>query len=80
MVCLNRVFRWCLPTSGRAEAMEIEADARHVEFLIHQLNLRSAKSLATPGRQEHELRRWTCVTCGTAHSDSINVHACELLG
>ena len=36
-------------TSGRLEAIEIEADARHVEILIHQLNLWSAKSLATPG-------------------------------
>ena len=49
VVCLNRVFRWCLPTSGRAEAIEIEADARHVEILIHRLNFRCAKSLATPG-------------------------------
>ena len=49
MVCLNRVFRWCLQTSGRAEVIEIEAGARHVEILIHQLNLQSAKSLATPG-------------------------------
>ena len=49
VVCLNRVFRWCLPTSGRPEAIEIEADARQVEILIHQLNLPSGKSLATPG-------------------------------
>ena len=49
VVYLNRVFRWCQPTSGRAEAIEIEAGARHVEILIHQLNLRIAKSLATPG-------------------------------
>ena len=49
VVCLNRVFRWCLPTSGRAEAIEIEADAWHVEILIHQLNRRRAMSLATPG-------------------------------
>ena len=49
MVCLNRVFRWCLPTRGRAEAIEIEADARHVEILIHSLNLQRPKSLATPG-------------------------------
>ena len=40
---------WCLPTSGRAEAIEIQADARHVEIRIHQLNLQSAKSLSTPG-------------------------------
>ena len=45
VVCLNRVFRWCLPTSGRAEAIEIEANAWHDEILIHQL----AKSLATLG-------------------------------
>ena len=39
VLCLNRLFRWCLPTSGRAEAIEIEADARYVEILVHQLNL-----------------------------------------
>ena len=49
VVCFNRVFRWCLPTSGGAEAIEIEANAMHVEILIHQLNLRSAKALASPG-------------------------------
>ena len=49
VVCLSRVFRWCLPTSGLAGATEIEADERHVEILIHQLNLQSTKSLATPG-------------------------------
>ena len=80
VVCLNRVFRWCLPTSGRAEAIEIEADARHVEILIHQLNLRSAKSLGHDRRQEHEQRHWSCVASGKAHSVPINVHACELLG
>ena len=45
----KRTQDWCLPTSGRAEPIEIEADARHVEILIHQLDLRSAKSMATPG-------------------------------
>ena len=49
VVCLNRVFRWCLPADGRTEAVEIEADARHVESLTHQLNLQNAKSLVTPG-------------------------------
>ena len=49
VACLNRVFRWCLPAGGRAEAIEIEADARHVEILILQLNLQNAKWLATPG-------------------------------
>ena len=48
VVCLNRIFRWCPPTSGRADAIEIEA------ILIHQLNLQMPKSLATPGGQEHE--------------------------
>ena len=49
VLCLNRVFRWCLPMSGRPEAIETEADARHVEILVHQLNLQIAKTLATPG-------------------------------
>ena len=76
--CLNRVFRWG-PTSGRAEAIEIEADARHIEILIHQLNLWSAKSLATPGDRA---RAATLVLryFWKAHTVSINVHACELLG
>ena len=64
VVCLNRVFRWCLPAGGRAGAIEIEADARHVEILIHQLNLQNAKSLASHWRQEHEQRRWTYVASG----------------
>ena len=38
VVCLNRVFRWCLPAGGGAEAIEIEAAARHVDILSHQLN------------------------------------------
>ena len=49
VVCLSRVFRWCLPTSGRPEAIDIEANARHVEILAHQLNFQNAKTLATPG-------------------------------
>ena len=48
IVCLNCVFRWCAPTSGRSEAIEVEADARHVEILVHQLNLQSAETPATP--------------------------------
>ena len=35
--------------SGRPEAIEIEAAARHVEILVHHLNLQSAKTLATAG-------------------------------
>ena len=49
VVCLNRVFRWCLLMSGRPEALEIEAHARHADILVHQLNLQNAKTLATPG-------------------------------
>ena len=48
VVWLSRVFRWCL-SGGRAKAIEIEADARHVEILIHQLNPQKTKSLATLG-------------------------------
>ena len=48
VVCLNRVFRWCPPTNGRAEATEIEADAGHVEILFHHLNLQNVKTLTTP--------------------------------
>ena len=43
VVCLDRGFRWCLPMSGRPEAIEIEANARHVEIPVHQ------QTLATPG-------------------------------
>ena len=48
VICLNRVFRWCLPTCDRPEAIEIEAHARHVDILTHQLNLKGAKSVASP--------------------------------
>ena len=34
---------------GRPEAIETEADARHAEILVHQLNLQNAKTLETPG-------------------------------
>ena len=49
VICLNRAFRWCLPTGDRPEATEIEADARHVDVLTHQLNLKGAKSVASLG-------------------------------
>ena len=49
VICLNRAFRWCLPTGDRPEATEIEADARHVDILTHQLNLKGAKSVASLG-------------------------------
>ena len=45
VVCLNRAFRWCLRAGGGAEAIEIEADARHVDILSHHLNLQEAKSV-----------------------------------
>ena len=49
VICFNRVFQWCLLAGGRPEAIEMEADARHVDILIHQLNLRGAKSVASLG-------------------------------
>ena len=49
VICLKRVFRWCLPTGDRPEAVEIEADARHVDILTHQLNLKGTKSVSLPG-------------------------------
>ena len=49
MICLNRVFRWCLPTGDRPENIEIKADARHVDIVTHQLNFKGAKSVASLG-------------------------------
>lgn len=34
VVCLNRVFGWFLDAGIQKEAMEIEADARHVEIIV----------------------------------------------
>eukprot|EP00971_Amphidinium_carterae_P352695 6492705-Amphidinium_carterae.2 len=41
LVCLNRIFRWCIAEAGRPEAIEIEADANE-----------SAKGVSTPGTRE----------------------------
>ena len=49
VMCLNCVFRCCLPAGGRLEAIEMEADASHVDFLTHQFNLHGAESVATLG-------------------------------
>ena len=49
MICLDRVFRWCLPTGDRPETIEIKVDARHVDIVTHQLNLKGAKSVASLG-------------------------------
>ena len=51
VVCLNCVLRWCLPMSGRPEAVEIEADARHVEILVPECQDAGAR------REKHEQRR-----------------------
>ena len=47
VICQSRVFRRCLPIGDRPEEIEIEADARHVDILTHQLNLKGAKSVAS---------------------------------
>eukprot|EP00971_Amphidinium_carterae_P018998 374110-Amphidinium_carterae.1 len=50
LLCLNRIFRWCTAGSGRPEAIEIEADARHVEIICHQCRLdATSKGVGTPG-------------------------------
>ena len=47
MTILNRVVRW---TTGASEAIEYEADGRHVEILLAQMKLgHEAKSVVTPG-------------------------------
>ena len=79
MVCLNRVFHWCLPARGHEEAIEIEADATHLDILIRQLNLQKAKSQATSGVKS------TTSDVGPAlpmdkHTVSIGEHAGELPG
>ena len=35
VVCLNRVFRYVRAAGNEPERIEIEADARHVEILLH---------------------------------------------
>ena len=75
---------------GRAEAIEIEADARHVEILIHQLNFQKAKSLATPGvkstsdvgptlpLEKHTPFRSMCMRAGCLAGDQLDVSfACK---
>ena len=52
VVCLNRVFRWCLPTGDRQDAIEIEADARHADILTHQPQRCQVGGLTW--RQEHD--------------------------
>eukprot|EP00971_Amphidinium_carterae_P349736 6491191-Amphidinium_carterae.1 len=48
--CLNRIFRWIPGGSGRPDAIEIEADPRHADILIHQAALLpSSKAVVTPG-------------------------------
>ena len=45
---LNRIIRYCPETSDAKEAMEIEADHRHVDLLQAELNLAQAKGVDTP--------------------------------
>ncbi|CAK0798994.1 unnamed protein product, partial [Prorocentrum cordatum] len=51
VVCLNRVFQYVRAAGNEPERIEIEADARHVEFLLHQAGLSAGRSapLSTPG-------------------------------
>eukprot|EP00971_Amphidinium_carterae_P210048 4166932-Amphidinium_carterae.1 len=39
VLCVNKIFRYCVGTAGSSDATEIEADPRHVEILQHQLAL-----------------------------------------
>ena len=43
---LNRIIRWT------KEGLEYEADPRHVEIMIDQLDLKNAKPAVTPGSKE----------------------------
>ena len=49
VTCLNRIFRWVRGVGGTPDSIEIEADPRHVEIIVHQLNLIKGKSVGTPG-------------------------------
>ena len=48
---LNRLIRWKDRWTPGGEALECEADPRHVEILLAQLGLESCKPLTTPGVQ-----------------------------
>ena len=50
---LNRIVRW---TKG---GYEVEADPRHCELVLQQLELNGAKSLSSPGATEMTTRSWS---------------------
>ena len=47
--CLNRIFRYVAGGASSQDAIEIEADPRHAELIVEQLQLDSLKGLSTPG-------------------------------
>ncbi len=48
ITCLNKIFRWVKDDSG--EAIEIEADPRHVEIICAKMKLaKTSKAVVTPG-------------------------------
>ena len=53
ITCLNKIFRWVKDDSG--EAIEIEADPRHVEIICAQMKLaKTSKAVVTPGVKTQE--------------------------
>ena len=48
IMCLNKIFPWVKDDSG--EAIEIEADPRHVEIICAKMKLaKTSKAVVTPG-------------------------------
>ena len=48
ITCLNKIFRWVKDDSG--EAIEVEADPRHVEIICAKMKLaKTSKAVVTPG-------------------------------
>ena len=47
--CMHRICRWSVPSGNRPEAVEIEADARHIDIILNQLTLVNAQTVVTPG-------------------------------
>jgi len=53
VVCLNKIFRWVPGTVGNPDAIEIEADPRHVDIITHTLGLtKASKAVVTPGLKD----------------------------
>ena len=90
VVCLNRVFRWTRAQDAWKEAIEIEADARHVHLILQQLGLRlGSNAVVTPGvkppsadvgveppREQHREFRSLCMRANYLAEDRPDIRFC----